>query len=147
MPKIASYQFRMPIAIWIALVCFVGWGCDQRDPNGKQPLSGTVVWSGAPLANGSIQFVSGSPQGMRTGALIQNGKFDIAQKDGLVPGEYRVVINSPDNEAEPVPMEEAPGPGIRVSPERIPANYNIQTELTADVSGDRDNVFDFNLVP
>src|SRR5262245_56563198 len=62
------------------------------------PVAGVVLLDGKPLAGASIQFV---PQGKgrdATGQTDQNGQFTMSTvqpRDGMLAGEYKVVISPP----------------------------------------------------
>ena len=79
---------------------------------------------------------------MSAGAVIQNGAFRIAAKDGLTAGRYRVSLSAP----EPAPVA-APVMGENMQPaaDRIPMKYNVQSELFVEVKPGV-NVFDFPVV-
>jgi len=68
------------------------------------PVEGDVRLDGKPLPNASIHFV---PQGTgrdATGTTDQNGHFVMSTfnpKDGVVAGEYKIVISPPAGSAEP----------------------------------------------
>ena len=119
-------------------------GCEQGDPLGRLPVRGTVTLDGEPLDEGVIQFLPTTANGSRTGGLVAAGRFDIPAQNGLLPGTYKVTLNSADKDGEPEPQE-APGPTMLVSPERIPARYNRNTELEAVVKSDGANQFQFDL--
>lgn len=121
-------------------------GCQRGDPAGRFPLSGTVTLGGVPLDEGVIQFLPEQPDGLRTGDLIVAGNYDIPAHQGLTPGNYLVTITAADKQGAAVPQE-APGPTMMVSPERIPAKYNRQSELRAKVTADGPNRFDYHMTP
>jgi hypothetical protein len=62
------------------------------------PVEGVVLLDGKPLPNASVQFV---PQGAgrdATGQTDASGAFSMSTSqpgDGVVPGEYKVVISPP----------------------------------------------------
>ena len=67
------------------------------------PVEGVVLLDGKPLAGASIQFV---PQGKgrdATGETDQKGQFAMSTfkpRDGMLPGEYKVVISPPRGAAD-----------------------------------------------
>jgi hypothetical protein len=120
-------------------------GCGPRSD--RLQVSGTVTLDGAPLEGGSIRFTSvGGDKLMAAGAMIQNGAYLIPKEQGLPPGTYHLEINSPDSDAPPVIVRQTPGgPGIPVAPDRIPPEYNLESDKTIEVTVDGANEFDFNI--
>jgi hypothetical protein len=129
------------------LIIFTGFavciGCGPRSD--RLPISGTVTLDGAPLDTGSIRFTSiGTDNVSATGAMIQNGQFNIAAAKGLSPGSYHVQISAPDNSAPAVTVRGPHGePGIPTQPERIPPEYNVESTKSIEVTADGDNHFEF----
>jgi hypothetical protein len=61
---------------------------------------------------------------------------------GLQPGSYKVAIDS----ADPTGQTATPTQySMAIPVSRIPLKYNGETTLTADVTADGDNEFDFQL--
>ena len=96
------------------------------------------------MNHGSIELVAedGSQQ---TGATIVDGEFSIPAPQGLKPGKFIVRIFSTEDAASAEPQ--APGPEAEqaLGSERIPAEFNVDSQLTVDVSEDGDNHFTFNI--
>ncbi|HEY4234694.1 MAG TPA: hypothetical protein VGM76_14770 [Lacipirellulaceae bacterium] len=108
-----------------------------------------VTLDGQPLDQGSIRFSSSSgTKIVVTGATIQNGVLEIPREKGLPPGTYRVEVYSADTKAPPVAYRGAPGePKMPpTAPERIPAEYNVNSQRIVEVAADKDNVFEFDIV-
>jgi hypothetical protein len=131
-------------------------GCSGGDELPREAVSGTVTLDGQPLPGGVIQFTPASPdipQG--GGSPITGGRFSIARAQGLVPGSYRVTINAASSETV-VPKGEPVEPGKPAEPGRptrtarpkelIPAKYNAQSELKAEVKKGTPNEFTFTLL-
>jgi len=118
-------------------------GCGPRTD--KLSLSGNVTLDGSPLDKGTIQFTTlGEGKLQSTGSAIQDGAYHIPAEKGLLPGTYRVELSSPDGNAPPVRVAAYPGgPTIPVVPDRIPAEYNIDSSKSVEVTQDGDNQFDF----
>jgi hypothetical protein len=122
-------------------------GCGGEDTLPRKAVSGTVTFNGAPLKAGRIEFQPTSANETVAGvAGIVDGRYSIAQADGLVPGKYLVMITGPLAPPAP-PKEEMPGQRLPVAPakELIPAKYNTKSELTAQVTKEGPNTFDFKL--
>jgi hypothetical protein len=131
----------------LAAVCvFFFSGCGPHTD--RMPVSGKVVLDGQPLDGGSIRFASaGAAKMVVSGATIQNGEFQIPIEKGLPPATYHVEIYSPDTKAPPVSYASTPG-GPKMpptAPERIPAEYNVNSQKTVAVTADKDNHFDFDI--
>lgn len=118
-------------------------GCAPANPQGRLAVSGNVTFEGQPLDHGTIQFtpIEGEA-GVGTGAMIQNGAYSLEAHQGLPPGKYRVRIFSGEQAGGAV--EEMPGMSEEAPKERIPAEYNMESNLEADVSAGNTS-FDFNL--
>ncbi len=121
-------------------------GCE--DSTGRLAVSGEITLDGAPLESGSILFTSiGAEQLISSGAMIQEGAYYVPQEQGLLPGTYQVEISSPDQSA---PMTTAAvGPdqqGIPIARDRIPDEYNVNSDKRVEVTRDGDNTFDFDIV-
>jgi hypothetical protein len=134
---------RLGISIAAALVL---GGCGARSD--RLEISGKVTLDGRPLDRGSIRFTSlGEQQAMATGAMIQNGAYFIPQEKGLLPGEYHLEIHAPDPDAPPIRVSATPGgPSIPVQPDRIPPDYNVESNKKITVTADGSNEFDFDIV-
>jgi hypothetical protein len=125
---------------WLLIVSFLAAGCSSN-PDERQALSGTIRLRGEVLDQGAVKFLPTTPeQKYGTGAMIQNGKFDISPEFGLTPGVYKVMIMSqePDDKNAPPPAAKEPGatppPIMR---ERIPPEYNSHSTLTIEVKNGR----------
>lgn len=120
-------------------------GCaGANDPLNRQAISGAVTLNGEPLNNGSISF---DPQdrekGRSGGAVIENGEFRLDRQRGLQPGAYTVRIHSADTSTMAVADEAMPGDSRKVARERIPAQWNSQSEQTVTVEDGGKNHFEF----
>jgi hypothetical protein len=121
-------------------------GCGASDNLPRQPVTGTVKFNGEPLKTGLIEFQPAGPGIATTGAAaITGGSYSLGRSEGLQPGKYEVRISS-----APQTIERQPGalPGDNPLPpakELIPAKFNAKTTLSADISKDGPNKFDFDL--
>ena len=106
------------------------------------PLSGKVLYKGAPVKFGAIDFRS--EDGATTGAQIVDGKFDIPKISGLPVGSYRVAISYPDPKIPPPSGNAPPGEALP-NREMLPKKYNDQTELTAEIKAQAVNEIVFDL--
>ena len=89
-------MIRIPCLLLVLLLA----GCGKSSTS---PVEGVVSLDGKPLAGASIQFV---PQGTgrdATGETDQNGQFvmsTFSPRDGVMAGEYKVVISPPIGTAD-----------------------------------------------
>jgi hypothetical protein len=128
-------------------------GCGGAADNlPREPISGTVKFKGEPLKTGLIEFQPAGP-GMATAgaAAITDGSYSLARAEGLQPGKYEVRITSAPQKAGGPPADRdlrraMPG-DYQVPPatELIPAKFNSNTTLSADVTKGGPNKLDFDL--
>jgi hypothetical protein len=133
-------------ALWLA-ASLAGCG-EAGDGLPREAVSGTVTLDGKPLARGVLQMLpAGQGGGTPCGALIEDGKFAIARRQGPVPGEYVVTINSSPDGAPGGAPAGPPGPvsSAERPKELIPPEYNAQSKLTATVKADSPNMLEFAL--
>lgn len=129
----------------LALVMLCGCGGDD-DPT--LPISGTVKLNGEPVAHGDIEFAAKQPNGLRRGAMIVNGQYKTAPREGLVPGEYIVRIFSVPNQSTPADQQIMPGEedlGAPSARDMIPPEYNMRSKQTITVTAEGPNVFDYDI--
>ena len=132
------------LGCYFAVVAVSCCGCADNNPLGRKAVSGGVTLAGAPLATGTIQFTPLNGSGVRSGAKVEAGRYVISQANGLPVGTYRVQIFSADEDAPPE-MPTLPGPGIPVSKERIPAEFNLKSKLSIEVTDEGPNSFQFTV--
>lgn len=141
----AQRRFWPFVSVFGLLLAGALSGCGGSNPLGRKAISGTVTLDGAPLPHGSINFQPLQGGGVPSGAAIADGKFSIPAEKGLPAGKYRVTINAAEPgtgglDASGLPGE--PGPPPR---ELIPAMYNTQSTLTADVGDNKSYAFTYKL--
>lgn len=141
---------------WFVLILLLTplTGCGEANPLGRQGLSGEVRFAGELLDQGTIEFSPVDPNGVSSGTIIQQGKYEIPAHQGVPAGAYKVRIMSPeDKEEEPEEPSAPPGPeamaqGPRQPPpaqERIPAEYNTKTKVLIEVTTKGPQKFDFDI--
>jgi hypothetical protein len=119
-------------------------GCGPHSD--RLAVRGKVTLNGEPLDGGSIQFTSLGEKKMNGGAMVNGGSYSISQDKGLLPGNYHVEINAPDNAAKPIVYRSSPdSPGVVTQPDRVPAEYNVNSKKSVEVKPDGDNHFDFDI--
>jgi len=118
-------------------------GCGKSEPK-RYAVSGTVKYKDKLIGVGSVTFIpDGSGDAQMGGAPIKDGKYEMPAAAGLRAGKYKVSISYPDPKGTPA-AGDAPGASLDAK-NLMPAKYNDQTELRADVSADKPNVFDYDL--
>lgn len=128
---------RLPkdLAAALALGAVFTLGC-SNEPR-LYPVSGSVTFDGQPVESGDILFLSPAGDRGPDPAKIEKGKYALK----TTAGKKRVEIS-----ASRIRPGGARGAGGEPVPEEyIPAKYNLESELTADVKEADDNVADFDL--
>ena len=120
----------------------VASGCGQSTPENLGRVSGQVTLDGQPLPGALLTFVPVTPGGSTSlGKTNESGDYTLSYSgsiNGAEIGQHRVTITTysgGDTDAEP------PQPKV---PEKVPAKYNYQSELTAEVKAGS-NTIDFPL--
>lgn len=134
----ARHATRHDQGIWfifgcLALLCFSGCG-----PKDTVPISGSVTFDGANLPDGNIKFFTGDQIPAGIGKVI-DGKYSLNCKP---LGKLRVEITAVRDKTGADPHSETTGSREQY----IPAEYNLQSKLTANVTADGEKQFDFPLV-
>jgi len=132
---------------FVLFICLlVTRGCGgPENPLGRLAVSGEVTLNGEPLDRGTIEFV---PQAYKspvtTGALIIDGRFNIPTLKGLPAGIYTVRIYATEEvstcKTTKYPEEQGPIPK-----ERIPKEYNDESNLVFTVKSDDSNYMEFDI--
>jgi hypothetical protein len=116
-------------------------GCAGEEPVGNTAM-GTVTFKGQPLDQGAIEFTPTAGQGTMSGATIKEGAYALPDTAGLKAGAYKVRITSVEGGAA---SSDAPPGEPTAAKQRIPAQYNTKSTLTAEVKDGGENKFDFDL--
>jgi len=109
-------------------------GCGDSGP-AKYDVTGSVTLDGQPIEQGEIRFLSADVQGAPETGQIVNGKFACRTTEGQKRVEITATRESPTPAADGLPNYVS----------YIPAAYNSQSTLTAEVKPDGDNTFTFKL--
>jgi hypothetical protein len=127
---------RLRLSAGLVLVAVVGCG----KPYQVAQVSGTVTLDGKPLANASITFApmatkdNAAPGPTATGLTDANGHYTLIfdkNTPGAVVGKCRIYITSVVSDGT-VSDKDGGGPVKRIK-DKVPAKYNLNTELTYDV--------------
>jgi len=109
-------------------------GCGGDGP-AEYPVTGKVMLDGHPVEQGEIRFLPAGMQGTPCAGQISNGNFECRATEG----QKRVEIYATRESATPAPD------GLPNYVSYIPAAYNSQSTLTADIKPKGDNTLTFNL--
>lgn len=117
-------------------------GCGN---NGRVSLEGTVTLDGRPMEKGYIRFspLPGST-GPTAGGDVVEGKFVVLPSGGPFVGNFQVQITAADFTGRKV-RDPRSGAMIDEYTQCLPARYNRQSELQAEVTASGPNQFDFAL--
>lgn len=122
------------------LLLLVTCGC-SGDP--YRAISGKVTVDDQPLEKGVITLYP-LGEGTTVGGEIVDGKFELAKESGPSPGNYRVEIlafkATGKTEFDIDEQKE-----IDIEVQYLPARYNTKSELTAEITPDGENSFEFPL--
>lgn len=127
-------HFCLLLAVFMACSAALGCSGDREEPS--YDVSGTVTIDGAPLADGFINFEPLTPDGQPPGsAQIIKGRYATKSR----AGKKKVTITSNK------PTGEKDSGGFDITENWLPAKYNTNSELSAEVTADGPNKFDFAL--
>ncbi|MEX2027812.1 MAG: hypothetical protein WEH44_10925, partial [Pirellulaceae bacterium] len=128
------------IRLWIGCaILSTALGCGQ-DPHRLAPVSGKVTLDSKPLAGALVSYMPDAKPGAMPavtsrGVTDDKGSYTLTTSDdrpGAVVGRHAVRIKTRRALADP-PAEVLEGQTVQESPERLPAKYNVRTELSFDV--------------
>ncbi|APZ92221.1 hypothetical protein [Fuerstiella marisgermanici] len=140
------------LLVLILSAAVVGCGSNSKGPR-RVAANGIVSLDGQPLENGTIRFIpTGGTEGPKVSVAIINGFFQFPQEVGPVVGHHRVEIEAPEagefalDDEEALQRLQQQGRKAKVEVLRIPAVYNKNSQLTADLSEAGPNDLAFELV-
>lgn len=137
---------RRACGILVGLVGFAVLSGCGGDPQGRQPISGTVSLDGAPVEKGNINFTPVDTAPTSTGGPIEAGKFSFERSKGLAAGKYRVKVNAPKPGTGGTVVEGAmPGDPVPPPVELIPPEWNTSSTQTVEVQTSGKNEFNFDI--
>jgi hypothetical protein len=136
-----SASLRFTLVALACGICLAGCG---GDTGGRLAMTGRVSFQGTPLANGVIELVS-ADGAQQTGATITKGDFSVPANKGLPPGKYTVRITATQESIAAPTGPPGPEGMTQKAKDLIPAEYNVKSTLTAEVSSGKRNHFVFDL--
>lgn len=132
------------------LLVLAGCGGSEVDTRGvRVAADGLVTLDGEMLKMGRIVFITNQGQGeVKASAMIKDGAFSFTKENGPLEGEARVEIHPVQLDLEE--FEQTRGEDITkkvdITQIDIPAVYNTNSTLTAEVESENDGtLFTFDL--
>lgn len=137
----------------LALWSLTGYRGLANASDARLPISGTVAYQGQPLSSGTIEFVAqivpvevADECGAITVA-IEDGRFEVPQRQGLVPGLYlaKIRTDSGVHAGRTSPEEE---PLACVAPPSVPVRVKLEQRefILITVKKGRQHEYQFELV-
>jgi hypothetical protein len=129
-------QWRLAMLARLSILCgsaALFSGCARSE---LIEVSGQVTFDGKPVETGEIIFHPVDTSLTPAGGRIRGGQYKLLTK----PGKMRVDIQAVRKTGKRDPLE-----GFEITELYIPPRYNAETELTAEVTPDGENRFDFPL--
>ena len=143
----APVSQEVSILYTVGLALLLGCaGCGKSNGPTRAAVGGRVTLDGKEIDVGTIAFYpTAGLQGPVAGGSIQNGRYSIARDRGPIVGQNRVEIHASKKTGRQVqaPMAER-GVMTDESVEAVPACYNTQSKIVADVKSGS-NTFDYEL--
>jgi hypothetical protein len=132
-------------AMLVAGLLSTSVGCGD----GKVRVQGTVTFDGKPVERGVISLDPADGKGSNTGGEIANGRFDLSREAAAAPGKKIVRIRAFRSTGRKIESGPPAPPGTLVDEIEafIPARYNDNSTLTAEIIPGKVNEVNFDLVP
>jgi hypothetical protein len=128
-----------PLALTIAGATGCGGGPERLS------VGGQVTLDGQPIPDGEIVFRPAAPtKGPTAAGSIENGAYLIPENRGPVAGSYAVSIEAMRKTGRKIKADILGDAKTDQYEQYLPARYNEQTTLSAEISDSRDDL-DFDL--
>ena len=143
---VIQYRAIWSLCLGLSTVVVMLSGCGHGNPLNRQAVSGNVSFDGTAWIRARSNSVLDSSKAVSVVGL-GSGKavFRMCHQQGLPPGKYLVRIFSAEKRDAPSSVGKPPGPGNPPGKERIPAQYNSQSQILVEVVADGHNKFDFDI--
>jgi hypothetical protein len=138
-------ELRRIVLLGALLLAAVSLGCSARSD--LAAVKGRVKFkNGEAINRGSIEYDQTDPAAAnQSGARIADGVYEIPQEKGLRAGKYVVRIYAPTSLLSPQGGPGAPGTRPQLPEERVSPQYNLQSKLVVEVTGEAMQTFDFEV--
>ncbi|QDT98196.1 hypothetical protein [Gimesia aquarii] len=135
------------IVIFVLSLTLSGCGSTETGPD-RTIVTGKVTFKGEPVLQGQIWFLpQAGREAPQAGAPIVEGQYRVENKGGVPIGSCQVKITAEQPKAD-IKIVEDGGPEEIPTTQYLPARYNEQTELTAEIKSSADPIeIDFELKP
>jgi len=139
--KFSTRTAMYRIAFSFILIAMMGCG------PAKISISGKVSYDGIEVNEGAISFESPDGKSPSVGGMIQKGFYKIENVDVSSGGKKIVRINAVTKTGRKIPAGPPFPPGDMVDEIiKMPARFNEKSNLSAEISSSKPNIFDFNLI-
>ena len=135
---------RNTLAFFGAVCALAMSGCGSGDRLGLVSVSGVVTLDGRPLPNARVVFYPAGGGRLSHASTNSDGAYELQYtegKSGALPDKHKVTIST-FIEADPDSPDSLVKTGQK---ESIPAKYNVQSTLQADLSDGHSEVLGFDL--
>jgi hypothetical protein len=137
----SNFRARTLAVLALGLAAALAAGCGGRP---RAHVTGKVTLNGKPITDGSIEFFPVSGAGQSAGAALKDGAYQVEAS----VGEMRVTINSADVVGRQKAYDTPDSPVIDIVRNSVPARYNTESELRANLVAGRNEVnFDLTTGP
>lgn len=143
---------RSSLFFCLLFLSCIGCGGSKDDTRGERlSVSGLVYYDGDPITSARILFISETSEGkVKSAGIVRQGIYNIPEQGGPVVGKARVEIYPTYPELEELEQlkkeaKEKGKPFQDPASVKIPAAYNKNSQLSAVVTKDGKNTFDFKI--
>ncbi|HAH43582.1 hypothetical protein [Gimesia sp.] len=147
-----DYQRSIKSVLLLAPLVCMSFSCSDSSSSSVERLkvSGTVLYNGDPLSSAKILFISETPEGtIKSSGIVRQGIYQIPAAGGPAVGKARVEIVSRTPELEEITQIKAEIKSGKMLSNpldlEIPDIYNKKSQLTALITKDGQNSFDFKI--
>lgn len=135
------------IVTFVLSLALSGCGSTEAGPD-RTIVTGKVTFKGEPVQQGQIWFLpQAGREAPQAGAQIVDGKYYVKNKGGVPIGSCQVKITAEQTKTDTKIVADG-GPEEIPTTQYLPARYNEQTELTAEIERSSEPLeIDFELKP
>lgn len=131
----------------LAVISLAVVGCGPKSPDGRYPVSGTIMFGGKPMDHGLVSFQPVDPNGKTSSAgAVKDGKYSISGTKTLYPGEYTVVVTCEEPSGETMSFTDDKGE-TSTAPQMVtyvPEDWGVFSTHTVTIKAGK-NKCDFDI--